>query len=575
MGCKTAGGLAPARHCAALACAPLLALVLVLLVGQPARAERVGTITLPDSIPDLLDQSPPVEELADPVPLPGVYGGRGHKPLGVNLDNYQLTSEQIDAARNTGISLVRLPIPMEAFLDADDADWAALDQVVSRLSRSGFEIVPVLDAMNAVPDFYQNFCTQVAARYSKTFRYYQLLDNINYKHGINSREYADLISRARLAIRIADSDALIVCGGIRGADLTYLDMLELQRAMRNIDVLAFNLYPPKDGVEEVGALRREHSLPYMADVLDWAAERGKPVWVTSFGISSDLTWVGVDLPTQAALYCRGALYLGTLGVEHVFLAAIQDSDPAYQSPARCCGLLDTYGDAKPAFYALRSLNDTLRDSYHTEPVFRTLSLTYQQPSTNDYALYSSKAFERSDFGGDSGHIEYMEYGDQLMELSGMLDSGPVGQLRVRGLPTYAYWVYSPDSHEYRLIYWISREQNFPTLVTVVCGHQSLLPFGDFISPVRRYGLLDDGAAMPAPRFARNLLYLPFLELDTMPSVICFKVNEDRVASYLASPPGSRVRIQADPGGLRPVSDAAPLDPPARGLRPESGGHGGH
>ncbi|MCC7477088.1 hypothetical protein IT575_01405 [bacterium] len=563
----------PARSGALLLCA--LSLSLLALLPGPARAERVGSIILPDSIPDLLDQTPPIEELADPVPLPGVYGGRGHKPLGVTLDNYQLTAEQIQAAQGTGISLVRLPIPMEAFLEEEDSDWAALDQVVSRLSRAGFEIVPVLDAMNAVPDFYQSFCSRIAARYSKTFRYYQLLDNINYKHGIDSREYADLISRARLTIRMADSDALIVSGGIRGADLTYLDMLELQRAMRNIDILAFNLYPPKDGIEEIGDLRREHSLPYMAEAINWAAKRDKPVWVTAFGISSDLTWVGVDQPTQAALYCRGALFLGTLGVEHVFLAAIQDSDPNYQSPARCCGLLDTYGEPKPAYYALSSLNNTLRDAYHTEPVFRTLSLTYQQPSTSDYALYSSKAFERSDFDSDDdGLIEYMEYGDQLIELSGMLDSGPVGQLRVRGLPTYAYWVYSPDEHEYRLIYWISREQNFPTLVTVVCGHQSLLPFGDFISPVQRYGLLDDGVAMPAPRFAQNLLYLPFLGLDTMPSVICFKVNQQRVQSYLTQPPGSRVRIEADPGGLRPAGDRAPAPGPQRGLRPE-GGKGGN
>ncbi len=33
------------------------------------------------------------------------------------------------------MGLVRLPIPMEAFLEDADSDWAALDQVVSRLSR--------------------------------------------------------------------------------------------------------------------------------------------------------------------------------------------------------------------------------------------------------------------------------------------------------------------------------------------------------------------------------------------------------------------------------------------------------
>src|SRR5439155_9134592 len=106
--------------------------------------------------------------------------------------------------------------------------WATLDQVVSRLKRSGFEILAVLDALVPQREFYRDFCRRVALRYRSSIRYYQLLDNINFKIGLNTRDYASLLAVCQPSILAGDPEAQIVSGGIRGCDLTYLDMLEQQ-----------------------------------------------------------------------------------------------------------------------------------------------------------------------------------------------------------------------------------------------------------------------------------------------------------------------------------------------------------
>jgi len=89
----------------------LPAVVVCVLLSMPttAFADRIGTIKVPEVFPDLINppQFPP---LLDPLPLNGSWAEPNHHPLGVHLDNYSLTREQIDAAQSTGCKLVRLAI---------------------------------------------------------------------------------------------------------------------------------------------------------------------------------------------------------------------------------------------------------------------------------------------------------------------------------------------------------------------------------------------------------------------------------------------------------------------------------
>lgn len=481
----------PIRAARALAGALLLVGLGGLLAPQNAQAGPVATIRLPESVPDL--ESRPVQSLIDPPPLNGAWAEPDHRPLGVQLDNYTLTREQIEAAASTGCRLVRLPIPMEHFLEDAEPDWAVLDQVVSRLDREGFEILPVLTAKVAVPEFYIQFCSAVAERYGRSFEYYQLLDNINYKIGLETQDYADLLSMARAAIILADRDAKIVSGGIRGSDLTYLDMLEAQGAIRSIDVIGLNLYPPKGAVEtpSKGSMAA-HSLPYVQRVIDWARQRGKRVWVTNFGVSTSLNWVGVDQEAQAAAYARGALYLGWLGVECIIFSEIQDTDPSGERPAECCGLLDVSGSPKASYYALRSLNQAINGAYHIAAPFPCQGFTFQKPEAKDLWIAA--------------------------ELEDVPGADALEQFQVHGLQVYAYWFYSPASQEYTLIYWLADEPNYPTLLTLNLGSVGL-------TPEERFILLDNTPTTVTYYPAQNFLYLPYQPASTMPGVIKFEVNE--------------------------------------------------
>jgi hypothetical protein len=472
----------------------ILAAVLLLVGVLPsaAFAQLLESLEVPNNAPDLPDNTISAP-LIDPAPVNGSWAVPGHHPLGITLDSYDLTREQIEAAQRTGCRLVRLFIPMEHFLVEAAPDWAVLDQVVSRLERAGFEVMPVLNADSPVPQFYREFCTAVASRYGNAFKYYQILDNINYKIGIDSKSYAELVTTARFAITMADADAIIVSGGIRGADLTYLEMLRNQGALSAIDVLAFSLWPPLDGIETTNStIRREHCLPYMKDVVAWAQENGKSVWVTSLGVSTSYNWVGVDQPKQASLYARSALYLGWLGVDRIIFSAIQDSDPSYQNPALCCGVLDATGAPKASFYALQALNRAVDGAYHVSAPFMYQGFVFERPEVEDLNIAPDTTVSNT--------------GDQYAEFE------------VHNTPVYGFWFYASAAKEYRFIYWMGKALPYPALITLNVFHIGL-------TPVDRYILLDNAPSPVDYQFAQNCVYLPYQPLDEVPGVIRFEVNE--------------------------------------------------
>lgn len=465
---------------------------------QSAQAEDQGSIRLPETIPPL--PSRVAKSLLDPPAASDTWASPGNKPLGVTLDTYNLTPEQIEAAASTGCSLVRLPVPMEKFIEGAEPDWAALDLAVSRLKRAGMEIMPVLQADTAVPDFYKTFCRQVAQRYGPSFRYYQILDDVNYKIGLSSRDYAALLNSVRAAIILADPDAVIVLGGLRGVDLTYLGLLERQGALGAFDVTAFNLFPPPDGIETIGRrLRSEHSLAYMEDAVAWSHAHGKQTWVTSLGVSTDLSWVGVDQPTQASLLSRAPLYLGYIGVSRIMFQSIQDSDPSYTRPAACCGVLDVSGQPKASFYALRELNKAVSGAYHASPAFSWEGTTYQQPTAEDLFI--------------------------APELIGVPGADALSEYEVHNLPVYCFWFYAPAEREYRLIYWHSGNSTNRYLISLLFMYGSEQPLIDQLTPIDTALMIDNvPTVISNPIHAQNMLMVERLRLDNIPGVLRFHAS---------------------------------------------------
>lgn len=469
-----------------------LALLLVGLGGiRAAQAGTIDSLVLPEGIADLPPGREDVE-LLDPAPWNGSWAKPGHKPLGVNFTSYDLTQEQIDAARATGCRMVRIELPMERFISQAEPDWAVLDVVVSRLGRAGLEVVPVLTAKSVVPQFYREFCETVAARYAKSFRYYQILDNVNVQPGLYTRDYVELLIKVKLAITLADPDARIVTGGIRGADLIYLDLLEAQGAKDCFDIIAFNIYPPMAGIEgEVQSQRFDHCIPRFDEVCRWAAERGKAVWVTSLGVSTAYGGFGVDQLDQASAYARSALWLGWHGVERIFFAAIQDNDPSYSRPALSCGLLDVSGRPKASYYALKSLNRMISNAYHVDPVFAGRQAIYQVP--------------------DAATLMSLPQ-DELPEFD------PYADYELHGIKVFGFWFYEPDQQEYRLVYWLDRYLVYDVMVSV--GIRL-----DGLTPIEASLLLDDHPLQLEGDNLWNFTLVSYLPISTLPGIIRYKVDQ--------------------------------------------------
>lgn len=409
------------------------------------------------------------------------------------MTNYDLTKEQIETAKATGCRLIRIVLPMERFFKDAEPDWGTLDLVISRLSRAGLEVMPVLTANAIIPEFYAAFCTDVAKRYGQTFKYYQVLDDINLKIGLYSRDYADLLMVARASLVLADPDAVVVCGGVRGVDLTYFDMLDRQGALQYLDVLALNLTPSMAGLEAVDPKdRMEHSLPYIRQVVEWAWANNKRVWVTNFGVSTCYGWPGVDQVDQAAAYARGALYLGWAGADRIIFASLQDSDPAYKVPVACTGLLDASGMPKASYYTLQRLNSTLEDGYQVEPPMDYRGFTYELPQAIDLMV---------------------EPNNELVEID------PFAEYMVHDVSVFGFWFYYPDRQQYSLIYWLGKDLMYDLRYSVRVYHPGL-------DPLERYILLDANPSPIESQLVVDTLLMQYLPIKTVPGVIRFEVNEN-------------------------------------------------
>ena len=473
---------------------------LLLVYSGPVRTEAQESLRiqqpgeLPFKPPPEKTASPEFAGLLDPEPWNTTWAQPGFHPLGVTLHDYSLTQDQIDTASQTGCGLVRVVLPMESFIADADPDWTTLDLVVSRLNRAGFEVMPVLAANTPVREFYLDFCRDIAQRYGKSFRYYQLLDNINLKLGLYSRDYADLIAQARAVLVLNDPDALIVGGGIRGFDFTYLDMLARQGGLATLDILAFNLTPSLNGIEHVDrGERTEHSLPFARHALEMAREHGQQVWITSLAVSTCYGWPGVDQADQAAAYARGALYLGWQGVERIIFDRVQDADPAYSAPGLCTGLLDATGRPKASMRALKLLNDTVDEAYNVSPAFQYRGFVYQMPQAEDLLALQPR--------------EDLPYYD------------PLEEYMVRGIEVLGYWFYAPEQQEYRLIYWLAGPELFDMRYTLRVSHPGL-------SPLERYILLDANPSEVDFYNPATMLVLQYLPVRPVPGVVRFEVNED-------------------------------------------------
>jgi hypothetical protein len=246
---------------------------------------------------------------------------------------------------------------------------------------------------------------------------------------------------------------------------------------------------------------RAHSLPFMEEVVAWAREHHKPVWVTSLGVptSYDVFGAGVDQVEQASAYARAAILLGHLGVERIIYASIQDTDPDYADPSRSCGILDVTGAPKASYYALKALAELVDGSYQVAPQFFYQASTYARYSEAD--LFSAAA---SSIGAGGSELSTAD---------------PLPTFLVHDQPVFVFWLYNPSRKEYRLVYWLATDSPTQHLL-------SLSVFDRNMNAKDEYQLLDNEPVAVKAHNARDMTSVQYMPLSLIPTVLRFEVNRN-------------------------------------------------
>lgn len=265
----------------------------------------------------------------------------------------------------------------------DAWDWTFTDAAMRALLSREIEVLGVLgpsvgwatsysgDTPNDVsyyapdPVAFGEYVRGVVTRYRRYIHHWELWNEPDHPYFWRPQPdpaaYTQLLLRAAAVIREVDPEAQILIGGVNPFDTTFLRSVAEYGGWAGFDILAIhpyvNPYGPEEGnlaaaAEGVRALGAQYGV--------------KPLWATEVGWASgpsDRDAVGrADEQSQASYLVRAMLTLWGAGVEKIFWYSFKD-DPG--NPYGLIGLGNgrtDYAPRKPAFAALRTLNQQIAGS---------------------------------------------------------------------------------------------------------------------------------------------------------------------------------------------------------------------
>lgn len=258
----------------------------------------------------------------------------------------------VAAARNRGLKLLLTLncTPM----------WAGGD--------SGYKVLPSA----AYHADYQRVATYLARRYADTVTAWEIWNEPDCSAtGVcpqtDPAAYVPVLRAGYAGIKAGNPNAVVVTGGISGANSDWIRRLYAAGAKGSFDALALHPYQGP-AAEPPEALPAEHpyritNIPKVRQVMVDHGDAALPIWLTEFGWTTGRTegWHdGVDEPTQAD-YLRRALTLIQNNypyVTHAFWFTIRDRDD-WTPYENSFGLLRLDGTPRPAYTALQQTNRRL------------------------------------------------------------------------------------------------------------------------------------------------------------------------------------------------------------------------
>ncbi|HMQ31723.1 MAG TPA: cellulase family glycosylhydrolase [Chloroflexaceae bacterium] len=259
-------------------------------------------------------------------------------------------------------------------------DWTFTDAAMRALLSRGVNVLGVLgpsvgwatpygaDTPNDVsyhapdPDAFVEYVRGVVTRYRRYVNHWEIWNEPDHPYfwrpAPDPAAYTAMLVRAAAVIREVDPDAQILVGGFNPYDTTFLRAVAEYGGWGSFDILAIHPYvdpySPEDG-----------NLAAAADgVRALAGQYGeKPIWATEVGWASgpgDRDAVGrADEEDQASYLVRAMLSLWEAGVERSFWYSYKDDPGNPYGLIRLGSGRTDYSQRKPAFEALRTLNQQL------------------------------------------------------------------------------------------------------------------------------------------------------------------------------------------------------------------------
>ncbi|MEX1157344.1 MAG: glycosyl hydrolase [Thermomicrobiales bacterium] len=255
--------------------------------------------------------------------------------------------------------------------------WGLLDDQVNGYAARGMRQLGLLDysvgwangqagsetvfGPPADMDAWEEYVRATAARYHDRVEAWEIWNEPDVAFFWNGQDggdpvvYTELLRRAHRAIKSVDPDAIVMNGGVTGAErgANFLQHVLDLGGGAYMDAVAVHGYVPNDGLDTT--IYPEVIWPLISAARERA---GKPLWITEFGWSSGCG-NGASACSEQAQANRIARQLPMLfslgGVERVLLFLFKDpgNQPNY------FGLTHADGDKKPSFTAFATLADRL------------------------------------------------------------------------------------------------------------------------------------------------------------------------------------------------------------------------
>ncbi len=305
--------------------------------------------------------------------------------------DWSVNAQMLDAVAGSGSGWVRVGVGWCSLEEAGPgvvSGWYQdrLDATVAAAQARGLRVLATLgctpgwlsgsDDLRVLPadvGQYERVARYLATRYAGRIAAWEIWNEPDCVAGPcpqgDPAAYVPVLRAGHAGVKAADPDAVVVSGGVSGANADWIGRMYAAGAGGAFDALGIHPYQGP-AAEPPEAPPAEH--PYritnverVREVMVAHGDGHKPVWFTEFGWTTGAGegWsAGVDEATQAD-YLRRAITMVQQRyayVTHAFVFTIRDRDDwtAYENDF---GLLRLDGTAKPALTAFHDANRWLAE----------------------------------------------------------------------------------------------------------------------------------------------------------------------------------------------------------------------